>query len=59
LPIGGQTRIDLPNDHLQYAITWFCLAGALIVIYVIYHRRPPQKAEDQGAEDKNETPEAS
>jgi surfeit locus 1 family protein len=41
-PIGGQTRIDLPNDHLQYAITWFSLAGALLVIYVIYHRRPPQ-----------------
>ena len=43
LPIGGQTRIDLPNDHLQYAITWFSLAGALLVIYFIYHRRPPQK----------------
>ncbi|MEA2781119.1 MAG: surfeit locus 1 family protein [Rhodospirillaceae bacterium] len=37
-PIGGQTRITLPNDHLQYAITWFSLAGALIVIYVLYHR---------------------
>ena len=23
LPMGGQTRRDLPNDHLQYAITWF------------------------------------
>jgi surfeit locus 1 family protein len=38
-PIGGQTRIDLPNDHLQYAITWFSLAGALMVIYILYHRR--------------------
>jgi surfeit locus 1 family protein len=36
-PIGGQTRIELPNDHLQYAITWALLAIALIVIYVIYH----------------------
>jgi surfeit locus 1 family protein len=45
-PIGGQTRIDLPNDHLQYAITWFSLAIALTVIYVLYHRRKsdaPQK----------------
>ncbi len=41
-PIGGQTRINLPNDHLQYAITWFCLAGALTVIYVLYHRRKPE-----------------
>jgi surfeit locus 1 family protein len=39
-PIGGQTRIDLPNDHLQYAVTWFCLAVALLVIYVLYHRVP-------------------
>jgi surfeit locus 1 family protein len=41
-PIGGQTRINLPNDHLQYAITWFSLAGALMVIYVLYHRRKPE-----------------
>lgn len=38
-PIGGQTRIDLPNDHLQYAITWFLLAIALAVVYVVYVRQ--------------------
>jgi surfeit locus 1 family protein len=38
-PKGGVTRLELPNDHLQYAITWFSLAVALIVIYVLYHRR--------------------
>jgi surfeit locus 1 family protein len=38
-PIGGQTRISLPNDHLQYAITWYALAVALAVIYFIYRRR--------------------
>jgi surfeit locus 1 family protein len=39
LPIGGQTRIDLPNDHLQYAITWYSLALALAVIYgILCHR---------------------
>jgi surfeit locus 1 family protein len=37
-PKGGDTRLELPNDHLQYAITWFSLAIALIVIYVLYHR---------------------
>ena len=37
-PRGGQTRVDLPNDHLQYAGTWFLLASALIVIYFVYHR---------------------
>lgn len=38
-PKGGQTRIDLPNDHLQYALTWFALALSLAVIYVVYHLR--------------------
>lgn len=36
-PVGGQTRIEIPNDHLQYAITWGLLALALAVIYVVYH----------------------
>jgi len=38
-PKGGVTRLALPNNHLQYAITWFSLAVALIVIYVLFHRR--------------------
>jgi surfeit locus 1 family protein len=29
----------LPNDHLQYAATWYSLAVALIVIYVLARRR--------------------
>ena len=37
-PKGGITRLELPNNHLQYAITWFSLAVALAVIYVLYHR---------------------
>ncbi len=37
-PEGGQTRLELPNNHLQYAITWFLLALCLVVIYVIYVR---------------------
>jgi surfeit locus 1 family protein len=38
-PQGGATPLDLPNIHLQYAITWFSLAAALVVIYVVYHWR--------------------
>jgi surfeit locus 1 family protein len=26
LPVGGLTVIDLPNNHLVYALTWFALA---------------------------------
>ena len=35
LPIGGVTIIDLPNNHLQYAVTWYGCAGALLVIWSI------------------------
>ncbi len=48
-PIGGQTRINLPNDHLQYAITWFSLAIALSVIYILYHRQRDKEAKDKTA----------
>ncbi|OHV85598.1 SURF1 family protein [Ensifer sp. LCM 4579] len=30
LPIGGVTQFDLPNNHLQYALTWYGLAAALV-----------------------------
>jgi surfeit locus 1 family protein len=40
-PVGGRTRVDIPNNHLQYAITWFGLAAALAAIYVLYHLRRP------------------
>lgn len=38
-PVGGQTRLELPNNHLQYVITWYSLAVAALVIYILYHRR--------------------
>jgi surfeit locus 1 family protein len=39
LPIGGQTRIQLKNDHLEYAITWYSFAVILVVIYFLFHYR--------------------
>lgn len=35
-PIGGQTRVDIPNNHLGYAITWFGLAAALLGVFSIF-----------------------
>lgn len=35
LPVGGVTIVDLPNDHLQYAVTWYGLAAALVAIVAI------------------------
>jgi surfeit locus 1 family protein len=40
LPMGGQTRVELPNNHLQYVITWYALAVAFLVIFVTYHMKP-------------------
>jgi surfeit locus 1 family protein len=43
-PRGGQTRLSLPNDHLQYALTWFGLALTLVgVVAAAFwrHRRAP------------------
>lgn len=39
-PVPGQTRVDLPDNHLGYAITWFSIAAVLVVIYFVYHWRP-------------------
>lgn len=39
-PVGGQTRVNLRNEHLEYALTWFALAFGLLAVYVLYHWRP-------------------
>lgn len=35
-PIGGQTRINLRNEHLSYIITWYSLTG--IFSYLWYKK---------------------
>lgn len=35
-PKGGVTRLELPNRHLEYAITWFGLAAALVAVYAVF-----------------------
>ena len=41
LPIGGRTVIRLTNNHLQYAVTWYGLAAALIGVYIVFRRARP------------------
>jgi surfeit locus 1 family protein len=43
-PVGGEIQVALRNDHLQYAITWYALAVALAVIYVLYHLKLDDEA---------------
>ena len=47
LPIGGQTKVELRSEHMQYIVIWYALAVSLAVIYLLYMRRgrPP----DEGA----------
>lgn len=39
LPIGIKLSVELPNNHLQYALTWYALAVALLITYILYMRR--------------------
>ncbi|WP_411033142.1 SURF1 family protein [Shinella sp. BYT-45] len=46
LPIGGVTQFDLPNNHLQYAVTWYGLALALtgVALYALFRRKDGRPA---------------
>ena len=35
-PAGGATILDIPNNHLQYALTWFGLMLALLGVYGVW-----------------------
>jgi len=37
LPIAAETRIEVRNTHLNYALTWFGVALSLIGVYIAYH----------------------
>jgi surfeit locus 1 family protein len=36
VPLPGKLEVRLPDNHLQYAITWFGLALALAGVYVVW-----------------------
>ena len=36
VPLPGKLSVELPDNHLQYAITWFGLALALAGVYVVW-----------------------
>ena len=35
-PVGGVTQVSLPNNHLQYAVTWYGLALALAGVWGVW-----------------------
>lgn len=42
-PKGGTTQLDFFNRHLEYALTWFALAGALVGVYLAYSLKRPAR----------------
>lgn len=36
LPVGGVTIVSLPNNHLQYAVTWYGLALVLAAVMTVW-----------------------
>ncbi|MCM2293230.1 SURF1 family protein [Allorhizobium sp. BGMRC 0089] len=40
LPVGGLTQVHFPNNHLQYALTWFAMAIMSLgfVVYILRYR---------------------
>jgi len=43
IPIGHQINFQLPNNHLQYVITWYSLSVALSVMSWIFLRKSQPK----------------
>jgi len=44
LPIGGQVRVSIPNNHFEYALTWYGLALALLGVYITFGYKRGRKA---------------
>jgi surfeit locus 1 family protein len=38
VPKPGPLEVHLKDDHLQYAITWFALAGAVVIAFGVWWR---------------------
>jgi surfeit locus 1 family protein len=38
VPQPGPLRVNLRNEHLQYAITWYALAGVVVVMFGVWLR---------------------
>ena len=43
IPKPGALEVRLKDDHLQYAITWFALAGAVVIAFGVWMRGTRQR----------------
>jgi cytochrome oxidase assembly protein ShyY1 len=51
LPHPASLKVQLRNDHLQYAVTWYGLAAVLVVMFAIWAVR--RRREEAGAKSDN------
>jgi len=59
LPKPGRLVVALPDNHLQYAVTWFGLAAVLLVMFVIWAlrtRRPTTSDTRDSGPDRRASP---
>lgn len=54
IPADGVTILDLPNRHFGYVLTWYGLAGTLLLVYVPFIRRRLVRAGDKAGKDHTE-----
>ena len=47
-PVGGQTVIAFPNNHLVYMLTWFALAAMTVVAFVVFVRQDARRRRGAG-----------
>ncbi len=49
LPQSGETRMAFTNNHLQYALTWYGLAAALLAVFAAFAWRRFSARDDERA----------
>ncbi len=46
IPKPGPLDVHLRDDHMQYAITWFALAAAVMIAFAVWMRAQPRTSAD-------------
>jgi len=39
IPLPKKVSIDVPNNHLKYAITWYSIAISILLYYLYFRKK--------------------
>jgi surfeit locus 1 family protein len=39
VPLPREITIDVPNNHLKYAITWYSIAISILLYYLYFRKK--------------------